>query len=1120
MLIFFVMISIIPDVYAQEYTQITISEVDINPTGDDSKRIVEWVEIHNPTSVPIDIGGWDIASTTGLKKTMTIPLDTIINPGEYITYTHQILWFTNINESIELKDSDGVIIDKTPSLTDTADGSYSWQKVRGGNDNEYPDTASWILAPPSPGSPNRDVYTDHVDSKSKVTVMISTDKDIYTFGESVIIKGVVSEQIVTLSPIYQAEQVSITITGSNYTSTIKKYPDAQLRFSAEVVLQKTLGINQGEYTIKVAYVDSTDTARFQVDVVNDTLQTLNDRTLVITTDKILYTPGEYVEVSAFSSDVGNLEGVQDLVYSVTTDPDQTMFASGVIYPVNDVFSNIQVYISPVTPTYGIYNITAEYAGVLASTWFTVSEELVWREDTTTTTTARTPISLETDKTTYNTGESVMVNGRLNGVVTDKNVVIKVLQTGQSATHDPIGGSATVFKIDDGTTVSGDGTFEYLFEIPDNPMRYGYYTITVTDGSNYEVITIHVTDDNGTINDISTLAPITIHTDKPSYSIGETITFSGFIKELYSGSAGYASGTQVIITIYDQDGNPLSSVIDTPPPSGYIGNDPDKRSDVINYQIMAIPEISGKYSVMLNTIPTVFSNGTYTVTAKYLSKQADTTFEITDQLNNVDDITISLDKDIYGLGETITLSGILPNHGVGAVDIQLTKPDGNTINSGARIDSQMFSWSWVTPMVDVDHRVQSDERYRNVPITTVYGVYKINVSADSFSQNVIFKVSENPDEDSLVLLPISVAPQKSLYKAGEKLNVIGAIIHDTQDTNLGGASVPSRVTITVKDGSFPFNQIHESFVYPDAGGEFSSSFELPATIFDEGSYKVSATYGIYRAENWFSVVNDVLYRTDEPIALIISTDKKMYHPGDIMYITGKPNKNIYLEGYQVSVAQKADDEITCGSFECGVHSGSVTYIWPDITGAFSHQFVIPEGEESLGTYEIVADGGFATASILVNVTTKIHIPITIIEKDGRIQDESIIVQTTSKTTDGDNIPISPRVLSGSMITTAKGQEGVVNLAVYSASGTCIIGQDIGCLVSESTRGSGYIHEIVQADGIKLKVGYSGTDVKFERFSILPESSDDFLPDTTWEIKVTKDDNQTTRLYYKITYKTTG
>ena len=35
---------------------VVINEIDINPPGDDSKSIAEWVELYNPTSSPIDIG--------------------------------------------------------------------------------------------------------------------------------------------------------------------------------------------------------------------------------------------------------------------------------------------------------------------------------------------------------------------------------------------------------------------------------------------------------------------------------------------------------------------------------------------------------------------------------------------------------------------------------------------------------------------------------------------------------------------------------------------------------------------------------------------------------------------------------------------------------------------------------------------------------------------------------------------------------------------------------------------------------------------------------------------------------------------------------------------------------
>jgi hypothetical protein len=43
------------------------------------------------------------------------------------------------------------------------------------------------------------------------------------------------------------------------------------------------------------------------------------------------------------------------------------------------------------------------------------------------------------------------------------------------------------------------------------------------------------------------------------------------------------------------------------------------------------------------------------------------------------------------------------------------------------------------------------------------------------------------------------------------------------------------------------------------------------------------------------------------------------------------------------------------------------------------------------------------------------------------------------------------------------------------------------------------------------------VRLEKFSILPESSSEFLPDTNWNVKVVKDD-EISRFYYKVTYKT--
>ena len=115
-------------------------------------------------------------------------------------------------------------------------------------------------------------------------------------------------------------------------------------------------------------------------------------------------------------------------------------------------------------------------------------------------------------------------------------------------------------------------------------------------------------------------------------------------------------------------------------------------------------------------------------------------------------------------------------------------------------------------------------------------------------------------------------------------------------------------------------------------------------------------------------------------------------------------------------------------------------------------------------------------------------------------------------------VQPRVLSGSMVTPSKADISKVNLQILSESGICIIGQNSDCLVSESTRKPGQIFEVIQLDGMSLNVRYSGPDVRLEKFSILPQSSEDFLPDTNWNVEVLKDD-EVSRFYYKVTYKTT-
>ena len=232
-------------VYAQTITDhVVINEVDTNPLGDDSQSISEWVELYNPTDNDVDLSGWQIASTTVLKKTLTIPDGTIISPGSFLTYTHEKIWFTDSSELVELRNADGVIVDETPFMIDLKNDFSSWQRSYDG----FPD---WKFSLASAGASNGK-FVEFLNS-SPVEVTVSSDKTSYQFGDTAIIKGTVSEKIYVELPVFQVAPIIVTISGPNFDQVVSLYPDSNLNYETSLNLVQVLGINEGVYATSVNY---------------------------------------------------------------------------------------------------------------------------------------------------------------------------------------------------------------------------------------------------------------------------------------------------------------------------------------------------------------------------------------------------------------------------------------------------------------------------------------------------------------------------------------------------------------------------------------------------------------------------------------------------------------------------------------------------------------------------------------------------------------------------------------------------------------------------------------------------------------------------------------------------
>ena len=122
-------------------SHVVINEVEQNPLGDDSNH--EWLVLYNPTEATVDITGWRIQTTHGRSETYAIPAGIVLPAGGSwnVTFPGQII--DNEDESLVLLNAQGQVIDSTPTLTDTADDSNTWQRSPDGSDN-------WIYTPEFP----------------------------------------------------------------------------------------------------------------------------------------------------------------------------------------------------------------------------------------------------------------------------------------------------------------------------------------------------------------------------------------------------------------------------------------------------------------------------------------------------------------------------------------------------------------------------------------------------------------------------------------------------------------------------------------------------------------------------------------------------------------------------------------------------------------------------------------------------------------------------------------------------------------------------------------------------------------------------------------------------------
>lgn len=1066
---------------SQIASYVVINEVDTNPPGDDAKAISEWIELYNPTNSEVNIGGWKIAPTIGLKKVLTIPEGTTIKANQFKTFSYQSLWFTDISERIELRDTKGNVVDETPLLSDLKNDFTSWQRIYDGYDTDS--SEDWKFVTSTAGSSNGKLVVQ--ERTTDVSITVETTKSEYLFNESVTISGKVSTQLFIQKPYFQAEQISLTIAGPNYFKTITLYPDLNLGYKTTLNLQKVLGFSEGVYDVSVKYGDALSKTQFALGTKLVTQKETETSSLSITSDKEFYIPGDTVKISAKTSKIIPLEGLK---WSII-DPNGKKVHEGSLFPNPLGEFSTSFRLTTVAPVFGEHKIVAEYSTTKSESSFEISKDVKENKR----------ISLQTDKPAYALGDKVIISGRLNQVwVPALDFELLQIGTGQKST-----GLQDLLKELSIVRVAGDGTFVYEFQISNNVNRLGEYKVTLSKDIGTETIFFRIVEDPE--NYVKITEPFTIKTDKSSYLIGDEIIISGKINEQKI-STQYVSPV-VKISITKSDGGQITS--STFKPSS------NKPKEAV-YSFTAVPDLTGNYKVVDKIQRAVFDPGNYEIIGIYADGKikAKSTFSVFES-SKIGDTTIvtSLNKEVFGLGETLELTGSIATASQGTgITFTITKPDGTTETSSTLVDNGKFSWKWQTPKTEKYQPLAQDTRS---VITSNFGVYRLSIATNTYKTDLFFKVSQNPLTDTLETKPLMITTDKPVYQAGEKVRVMGTAQKAIQGS--AGLVVPYKATVTILSSNLKV--LYDSSLLLDNGGKFEATYDLPITIFKEGTYKVKSTYLTYRTETVFQVTNDLLKASSDKLTLIVDTDKAEYYPGDAVNITIRPNKLIQIEKIDLGIPREEQTKINCGTFVCG-QGVQIVSLRPDSTGSFSYQHKIPSNPSSIGKYVITIDAEFGKYKKEFSVVEKpkqVEVPQKLaertIEKFNRITESVIPIIVKGMSSDG--VKTLPRVIEGSVITPERGQEASVNLKVSSSSGVCIIGPDADCIVKESTRGPGTIYKIANIDGINYKIRYSGPDARLEKFSILPESDTAMIPDSTWNVKVLKE-AQASRFYYKVTH----
>ncbi|GBC74831.1 Bacillopeptidase F [archaeon HR06] len=299
------------------------------------------------------------------------------------------------------------------------------------------------------------------------------------------------------------------------------------------------------------------------------------------------------------------------------------------------------------------------------------------------------VTVTTDKDFYSAGDSLIVSGTVSPVVAGQLVSIQVF--------DPNNNPKTVDQI----TPNPDGSYSKNILTFSDRDPVGDWRVV----ANYMGQSAQKTFSFG-------VAPITVQTDKPQYSPGDTLIVSGKVSRI-------VTGQQIAIQVLDPLGSP-KAVAQLPP-----------RADLT-------------YTVSVTVFKLEDLPGKWTVRASYLGASATATFELITDTEKPSIVGVKSDKAWYKGGAVINLE-VVANDNIGVTSV--TAKLGLTSSSLTLVSGTAKAGTWRGSIV--------------APSTE--GKYDITIEASDAGKNTASSsITVNVDNTPPIITITSPTDGKTFY----------------------------------------------------------------------------------------------------------------------------------------------------------------------------------------------------------------------------------------------------------------------------------------------------------------------------------------------------------------------